>query len=119
MSRFHTVRNVLILLAIAALVQFVPGGSRGAAVVEAVLWTALGVAVGFLGVRLYREHRISLDSLGPKHRALLYGALALGAVLLAGRAEMWSTGGGEVLWFVLLALAIYLLVVVYRFWRSY
>ncbi|HEY1687975.1 MAG TPA: hypothetical protein VGF95_03830 [Solirubrobacteraceae bacterium] len=119
MSRYGTLRNIAIVLAIAAIVAFLPGGSQGAATVEAVIWAAFGVAFGWVGVRLYREHRIGLYSLGANHRALLYGAVALGAFLLAGRSRMWLTGGGELLWFVLLAVVVYALLAVYRFWRSY
>lgn len=119
MSRLGTVRNILIVLAIAAAVEFLPGGTRGADVFKSVLWTAFAIGIGYVGVRLYREHRISIHSLGSRHRALLYGAVAVGAVLLAWRARMWQTGVGELLWFVLIALALYALFVVYRFWRSY
>jgi hypothetical protein len=119
MSRLALVRNILIVLAIAAAVQFIPGGSRGASTVEAILWAAFAAALGWIGIRLYREHRIGLHGLGDRHRALLYGAVALGAFLLAGRTRMWLTGGGELLWFVLLGAAVYALIVVYRSWRSY
>lgn len=119
MSRNATLRNVVIVLAIAALVAFLPGGSQAAATAEAVLWAAFGVAFGWVGVRLYREHRIGLYSLGGQHRALLYGAVALGAFLLAARSRMWLTGGGELLWFALLGVVVYALLAVYRFWRSY
>lgn len=119
MSRIALVRNVAVLLAIAAAVEFVPGGGRAASTVAAILWAAFAAAIGWIGIRLYREHRIGLHSLGSSHRALLYGAVALGAFLIAGRSRMWETGGGELLWFVLLGAAVYALVVVYRFWRSY
>jgi hypothetical protein len=119
MSRTVLARNIVILLAIAAVVEFVPGGSRGAATIEAVIWAAFAAALGWIGIRLYREHRIALHSLGSNHRALLYGGVALGAFLLAARSRMWASGGGELIWFVLLGVAVYALVVVYRFWRSY
>lgn len=119
MSRLGTIRNIVIVLAIAAAVEFLPGGSRAADTFQAVLWTVFALGIGYVGFRLYREHRISIYSLGSKHRAILYGALALGALLLAGRARMWQTGGGELLWFVLAGGVLYSFFVVYRFWRSY
>jgi hypothetical protein len=119
MSRVGTVRNVVIVLALAAAVEFLPGGGRAADTFRSVLWVAFAAGLGYMGVRLYREHRISLYSLGARHRGMLYGAIALGAVLIAARTRMWQTGGGELAWFVLLGLAAYLLMVVYRFWRSY
>lgn len=119
MSRIALVRNIAIILVIAAAIQFLPGGGQAASTVEALLWAAFALAIGWVAVRLYREHRIGLYSLGSNHRGMLYGAVALGAFLLAGRARMWESGGGELLWFVLLGVAVYALVAVYRFWRSY
>lgn len=119
MRRIGTVRNVVIVLALAAAVEFLPGGGRAAETFRSVLWVVFAAGIGYMGVRLYREHRISLYSLGPRHRGMLYGAIAAGAVLIAARTRMWQTGGGELVWFVLVALVVYLLMVVYRFWRSY
>lgn len=119
MSRLGTVRNVVIVLALAAAVQFLPGGGRAADTFRAILWTAFAAGIGYVGVRLYREHRISLHSLGSRHRGMLYGAIALGAVLIAARTRMWNASGGELAWFVLVGVVAYLLMVVYRFWRSY
>ncbi|MHB1537580.1 MAG: hypothetical protein ACYCUM_00505 [Solirubrobacteraceae bacterium] len=118
MHRVALVRNIAVLLVIAAVVEFVPGGGRAASTVGAILWAGFAAAIGWIGIRLYREHRIALYSLGSSHRALLYGAVALGAFLLAGRGRMWQSGGVELLWFALLGAAIYALVVVYRYWRS-
>ena len=77
-------RNVAIVLAIAAAVYFLPGGGRAASTFEAALWVAFGLGVGYLGLRLYREHRIALHSLGDRHRALLYGAVALAVFAVRG-----------------------------------
>ena len=81
MDRTKNVRNVAILVAIAALVYLISNGERGGRAelaFEAILWSAFGLGIGYLGIRLYREHRISLHSLGDRHRAMLYGAAALG-----------------------------------------
>jgi hypothetical protein len=78
-----------------------------------------GIGLAYLGLRLYREHHISLLSLGDRYRGLLYGALAVAAFALIARAEMWQTGLGELVWFVLIGAVVYALVVVYRRWRAY
>ena len=78
-----------------------------------------GIGIAYLGLRLYREHRISLLSLGDRYRGLLYGALAVAAFALIARAEMWRTGLGELVWFVLIGAVVYALLVVYRRWRAY
>ncbi len=119
MRRAGTIRNVAIVLLLAAAVEFLPGGGRAANTFRSLLWVAFAAGIGYMGVRLYREHRISLYSLGARHRGMLYGAVALGAILIAACTRMWQTGGGELAWFALLGVAVYLLMVVYRFWRSY
>jgi len=114
-----TARNVAIILAIAAAVYFIPGSSRATSTFEAALWVAFGVGFGYLGVRLYREHRVSIYGLGDRHRAMLYGAIALGAFAIVARTRMWRTGLGELAWFILIAIIVYALMEVYRYSRSY
>ena len=134
MDAVKTARNVAIVLLIAAVVYLLPGGGRAASTVEAALWVAFGIGIGYLGLRLYREHRVSLYSLGDRYRGLFYGAIALGVLLIMGRTHMWYEvqirglalvqvhrwgGLGEALWFGLAALVVYSLLMVYRRWRSY
>jgi hypothetical protein len=121
MERTKTLRNVAIVVGIAAAVYILqgPGHGRGLDTIEAVLWVGFGIGIAYVGVRLYREHRISLHSLGDRHRAMFYGALALAVFAFAARRRMWETGLGELLWFVLVGLVIYALLEVYRYSRSY
>ena len=119
MQRVKTVRNVAIVLAIAAAVAFLPGGGRAANTLAAALWVGFGVAIGYLGLRLYREHRVALHSLGDRHRALLYGGIALAVFVYLARGRMWQTSLGELAWFVLVACVLYALLEVYRFSRTY
>jgi hypothetical protein len=115
-----TARNVAIVLLIAAAVFLLPGGGRAASTFEALLLIGFGVGFGYLGVRMYREYRVTLHGLGDRHRATLYGSLALVAFLIAGYSRMLhSTALVGVLWFVLLGLVLYGLMDVYRHWRSY
>ncbi|HEV3318773.1 MAG TPA: hypothetical protein VG053_03445 [Solirubrobacteraceae bacterium] len=108
-----------IVASIAAAVYFLPSGGQVAHTFEALLYIGFGVAIGYLGLRFYREHRVALHSLGDRHRGLLYGAIALGLFLWMSHSRMWSTGIGELLWFVLLAGVVYALLVVFRRWRAY
>jgi hypothetical protein len=119
MDRTKTARNIAILVAIAAAVYLLPGGGRAARTFEAALWVAFGTGIGYLGVRLYREHRISLHSLGDRHRGMLYGAVALAVFAWAARARMWETGLGELVWFLLVGVVVYALLEVYRYSRTY
>ncbi len=109
-------RNVAIIVAIAAGVYFIPGSSRATSTVEAVIAVAFGFAIAYLGVRLYREHRVAIHSLGDRHRALLYGAIAVGVFAAEARGRMWESGLGELFWFVLVGIVIWALLEV---WRSY
>jgi hypothetical protein len=119
MERMKTARNVAILLAIAAAVYFLPGGGRAASTFEAGLLVAFGVAAAYLGLRFYREYRISLHSLGDRRRGLLYGGVAVGLFAYVARKNMWQTGLGELAWFLLVAGVLYVLLEVYRHSRSY
>ena len=96
-----------------------PGGGKAASTFEAALWVAFALGIGYLGVRWYRENRVALHGLGDRHRAMLYGAVALGVFAVMARVRMWQTGLGELLWFVLIGLIVYAAMEVYRFWRSY
>ena len=95
---------------------------------------AFGVGIGFLGLRMYREHRVALHGLGDRHRGLLYGAVALAVFLWVVRTRMWYAlqvrggelvqvhrwdGVGELAWFVLAGMVVYSLLAVYRHSRSY
>jgi hypothetical protein len=115
----RALRNVAIIAAIAAAVRYIPEGGTVAVTFESALVAALGIGFGYIGLRLYREHRISLSSLGDRHRLLLYMAVAGAALLWAGRSRMWTTGSGEVIWFAVLGFVLYALMEVFRHSRSY
>jgi hypothetical protein len=119
MERAKTFRNVAIVVAIAAAVYFIPGGEPAAATFERALWAVFGLAAGYLGLRIYRENRVALHALGDRHRALLYGGVGLIVFEIAARPRMWSTGLGELAWFVLAAFALWALLEVFRHSRSY
>jgi hypothetical protein len=118
-ERAKYLRNAAIVLLIAAGVYAIPGGGRAASTFEAVVYVLFGVAIGYLGLRFYREYRVSVHSLGDRHRALLYGAIALAGVVVMGQKRLWQTSLGELIWFVLVGLVVYALIVVWRYARSY
>jgi hypothetical protein len=98
-----TVRNILIVLVIAALVALVQGGQTAANVaIQAVTLAFLGTLVWF-AVLTYRERRVSLYSLGDGRRALLYVALGVATLTLTATSKLWGSGAGSVAWLILLA----------------
>jgi hypothetical protein len=114
-----TARNVAIIALIAAAIFLLPGSGRATEIFEAALAVAFGIAIAFILLRLYREHRIAIHSLGDRHRALLYGAVASAVILVLARARLWQTGFGELVWFVAAGGVGYALAAVYRHWRAY
>lgn len=119
MDHLKTARNVAIVALIAAAVEFLPGGGRVAEAFAAALWVVFAAGFAYFAYRLYRERHVDLYGLGDRYRALLYGALALGFLVAAAQPRMWLTGLGEFVWFVLVGLAIYALLAVYRYSRTY
>jgi hypothetical protein len=112
-------RNIVIVLALAALVAFLPGGGTAAVVIGGVLSTLILVSFVLLAARFYREHRIDLHSLGDLWRALLYGAVGLAVLAMTARPRLWETGAGTLAWAVLIAAAAYSLYLVWRHYREY
>jgi hypothetical protein len=98
-----TVRNILIVLALAAVVGTLSGGQTAANVaIQAVTLVFLGTLVWFASL-MYRQHRSTLYSLGDRRRALLYVAAGVAALTLTATSKMWSSGGAaSVAWLVLL-----------------
>src|SRR3954471_21308651 len=113
------VRNILIVMALAAVVQFAPGGGDTAGLVNAILLTLLNVIFVYFGVRFYRERRLDIYALGDRGRALLYGGVAGIVLALAGTNRWLDTPGGTAVWVLLLGGSVAALVSVFRQYREY
>jgi hypothetical protein len=119
MERYKTARNVVIVLVLGAAVYYVPGGGRAADAFTAALWALFGIGFAYLGLRYYRENQFTLSALGDRHRATLYGAVAMAVFLYMARPRMWETSLGELAWFLLAGAVLYAAMEVYRHYRSY
>jgi len=115
----ETLRNVLILLALAAIVMLVPGGGNASAGILQALVIAMLAAIAWFGVRLYREQRSDLYSLGDRNRGILYAAAGLLALTVTATDRLWASGPGTVVWVALIALACYGVYYVFRASREY
>ena len=113
------VRNVLIILALAAVVMLAPGGGSGSAAILQTLVIMMLAAVAWFAVRLYREHRSEIYSLGDRNRAILYGSAGLVTLTVTATDRLWATGAGTIVWLALVALACYGVYYVFRIARQY
>jgi hypothetical protein len=105
-------RNIAIILALAALVVWAPGGGTGSRIViQAVSIAFLAVIAWFASI-MYRQHRVALYSLGDSRRAALYGAIAVAVLTLSATGRMLTTGPGVLLWFVLIGAAAYTVIAI-------
>jgi hypothetical protein len=115
----ETARNVLIILALAAIVMLVPGGGNASAGIIQALVIVMLASIAWFGVRLYREHRTDIYSLGDRNRGILYASAGLLALTVTATDRLWETGPGTVVWVALVALACYGVYHVFRSSREY
>lgn len=101
----RALRNILIIALLAVPVAFVPGGGEAAQGVLAALLLGFLAAIGYMGYVLYRQNALTLSALPDSRRALLYGALGVIALMIAGQDELTETGGGTLVWIALLVAA--------------
>jgi hypothetical protein len=114
-----TGRNVAIVLVIALAVLVLPGGGDAADLIAAILGLIFAGGIALFVGRLYREHRYGILGLGDRHRAILYGSLAVAAATVTASSRLWETGAGTVAWFVLVGGASWGVAVVIRHARRY
>ena len=106
-------RNIGIVMVLAFGVAFLPAGGN---IAEAVL---TAITIGFLAAIawtvyvLSRQNQLTLAALSDGRRAILYGAVGLIALLIAGSDEMFATGGGTLAWLLLLAASV---AAIWRIW---
>lgn len=96
-------RNVAIIMALAAVVAFVPAGGNAADAILTAITMAFLAAISWAIYAASKRNQLTLAALGDGRRALLYGALGMIALLIAGSDEMFASGGGTLAWIVLLA----------------
>ncbi len=111
----QTVRNVAIILALAAAVDFLPGGGAAAATVLSALTMIFFAAIAWLVYRLYREQQLTLATLSDARKAGLFGAVGAIALLVVAYDDMVSWAGGFLLWVALMAGCVG---VIFLIWRN-
>lgn len=87
-------------------VALLPGGGNMAEAILTALTMALLAGITWMVYTLSRENQLTLATLPDSRRAILYGAVGLLVLLVAGSDKMFSSGGGTLLWIVLLAASV-------------
>jgi hypothetical protein len=116
-DRAKNLRNILIIVGLALAVWLLPGGDTGSNTVYNLLTVLLTAGLLFFAFRLYMEHRATIFGLEDRQRGILYAAVALAGFAIIATSKLWDGGGlGALIWFGLIALAVYGM---YTVWRTY
>lgn len=99
-------RNILIVAVLALGVAFLPRGGDIADAVFAFIGMAFLAAISYAIYGASRQNRMTLLALPDSRRIVLYGALGLIVLMIAGQAKMFATGLGTLAWLMLLASAL-------------
>jgi hypothetical protein len=99
----QTLRNVAIILALAAAVDFLPGGGAAADTMLAALTLIFMAVIAWFVYRRYREQEMTLATLTDARKAGLFGAVGGIALLVVAYDEFRSWTGGILLWIALVA----------------
>jgi hypothetical protein len=116
----RTVRNVAIILILAVPVAFVPGGGGVADAVLAALAMAFLASIAAAARQIYRENRLTFDSLPDDQRGVLFVAIGVIVLMIAGAGKLLGGGGvGAVIWVTLMACAVIAIVGVWMRAHTY
>ncbi len=115
----QTIRNIAIILALAAAVDFLPGGGNAAAAVLTALSMLFFAAIAWLLYRVYNEQQLTLASLSDGRKAGLFGAVGAIALLIVAYDDFRSWEGGIVLWVALMAGCLGAVFLIWRSARTY
>ena len=111
----QNIRNIAIILALAAAVDFLPGGGNAAATVLTALSMIFLAAIAWLLYRVYNEQQLTISSLSDARKAGLFGAVGAIALLIVAYDDFRSWEGGILLWVALMAGC---LAGIFLIWRS-
>ncbi|MBS1888390.1 MAG: hypothetical protein JSU06_14510 [Actinobacteria bacterium] len=108
-------RNVAIIMLLALGVAFLPGGGNAVSAITTAIAMGFLAGISWMLYVLSRQNQLTLATLSDGRRAIFYGAFGMLALLVAGQPKLWSSGGGTLLWILLLAASI---VAIWRIWTE-
>jgi hypothetical protein len=111
----RTLRNVAIVMVLAVVVAFVPAGGNAADTILTAITMGFLAAIAWSLYVLSRQQQLTLATLSDGRRAILYAALGLIALLIAGSDEMFASGGGTLAWILLLGASV---AAIWRVWTE-
>jgi Sec-independent protein secretion pathway component TatC len=109
----RTLRDVAIIMLLALAVAFAPHGGNVAEAILTAITMGFLAALAWLLFVLSRQNQLTLATLSDGRRAVLYGAFGVIALLVAGSDELLASGGGTLLWILLLGASI---AAIWRIW---
>jgi hypothetical protein len=115
----QTARNIAIILALAAGIDFLPGGGAAAATVLSALMMIFLAAIAWLVYRVYREQQLTLATLTDARKAGLFGAVGGIALLIVAYDDFRSWTGGFLLWVALMAGCVGIIFLIWRAATTY
>lgn len=106
-------RDAGIIMLLALAVAFAPHGGNVAEAILTAITMGFLAAIAWMLFVLSRQNQLTLATLTDARRAILYGALGMIALLIAGSDELFATGGGTLLWILLLGASV---AAIWRIW---
>lgn len=111
----RTLRNVAIVMLLALAVAFLPAGGNLADAILTAITMGFLAGIAWMLFVLGRQNQLTLATLTDARRAILYAALGMLALLIAGSDELFSTGGGTLLWIALFGASV---AAIWRVWMD-
>jgi hypothetical protein len=87
---------------LALLVAFAPAGGNAADTILTAITMGFLAGIAWTVYVLSRQNQLTLATLTDGRRAILYAALGMITLLVAGGDEMFASGGGTLAWIFLL-----------------
>ncbi len=112
-SYVRTLRNVAIVMGLALAVAFAPHGGNVADAILTAITMGFLAALAWMVFVLSRQNQLTLATLSDRRRAIFYGAFGMLALLVAGADKLFSSGGGTLLWILLLGASV---AAIWRIW---
>ncbi len=97
----RTARNVAIIMILALFVAFVPAGGNAVDAIVTAITLGFLAGISWMLYTFTRQNQLTLATLSDGRRAILYGAVGMVVLLIAGKTKLWATGGGTLLWILL------------------